>query len=433
MQVDPCHLTAESCNLTAMSDRVKQQDETGRSPGARRDTARIRGGRDAQRDTGRISADVETKFRVAVFAPRLELDGITLYTRTLLRALQEQNHAVMLVSPGGALAESLDESWNARFEMEDDTRLGFYAWRRLKEAVAEFAPDVLHSVCPDANVAAVKCADHLQIPLAVSVHGVKPDELPRPKDRKYDAYLACDQSVRERLLNDCRLDRDRTTLIADCAFPERKPDAHRIVNPRKRQVVGWVSPLSADCGYRSFVDAAIKVQAQGVDSMFSILGSGPMSDTVRDDVESRGMLPRIVVVQGLYDYRRIWDPYDIAVVDTRQRASALMVLNAMANGRPVIATEGGAVFDLIQDGVDGLIVPRDDADALAARILLLVENPTERLRMAQAAFSKIEEQYRPLDMTQSLSAVYAAMVADQPLPKAFEVKAGKKSVRSATG
>ena len=141
------------------------------------------------------------------------------------------------------------------------------------------------------------------------------------------------------------------------------------------------------------------------------------------------MLPRIVVVQDLYDYGRIWDPFDIAVIDSRQPASALMVLNAMANGRPVIVTEGGAVFDLIEDGVDGMIVPRDDADALAERVLMLVQNPSERLRMAKAAFLKVEEEYRPVDMAQALEAVYAAVLADEPLPKLFEAK-GKRPARS---
>jgi len=412
-----------------MSDRQQKQDETGRAQGVRRDTARLRG-RESQRDTGRIQIGTEGPLRVVVFSPRLDLDGITLYTRTLLGALRATGDRVMLVSPGGALGESLSGAWDARFELEDASRVGFFEWRRLKEALGEFEPDVLHSVCPEANAAAVKSADHLQIPLAVSVHGVKPDELPQTGDRKYDAYFACDHSVRERLLNDCRLDRDRTTLISDCAFPERMPDEQRVLNPRKRQVVGWVSPLTEDCGYNAFIEAAIKVQGRGVDSMFSILGTGPLGPQVRDDVESRGMLPRVVVVQGLYDYSKIWDPYDIAVVDTRQRASALMVLSAMANGRPVIATEGGAVFDLIEDGVDGMIVPRDDADAMAERIQMLVQNPGERLRMARAAFEKIEDHYRPADMAQTLNAVYAAMVMDEPLPRAFEVKPAKKSARA---
>lgn len=396
-----------------MSDRSPaQRKDTAR---IRRDTARLRP-RESQRDTGRVQVAPDLRFNTVVFAPRLELNGITMYARTLLNTLRARGDQLMLVSPGGPLAQTMTGAHDHKFELPGE-RAGYFAWRRLKESLAEFEPDMLHAVSPSGSEVAVRVADHLQIPLVVSVHGVKPAELPDPGDKQFDAYIASDQSVRERLLNDCRLERDRTTLINDCAFPESPPDEQAILNSRRRQVIGWVSPLVPGCGYSTFIDAAMKVQARGLDSMFTILGSGPVANDVRNEVEARGMLPRIVVIEGLFEYGRLWDPFDIAVIDSRQQASALMVLNAMANGRPVIATEGGAVFELIEDGVDGMIVPRNDADALAERIQMLVQNPAERLRMAKAAFARVEEEYRPADMAAEIAEVYAALLQDEPLPK----------------
>lgn len=400
-----------------MSNRTRQPEDTGRASTVRRDTSRIHS-REVRRDTGQVQPT--GPYRVVVFAPALNLDGITLFTRTLIRSLRMAGDTVMLVSPRGPLAETLSGSWHEYFELPVDGGLGLFGWRRLKEALIEFDPDIMHTTALDDRLPDVRAADFVRSPLAVSVHGIKAGELPPPGDVRFEAYIASDQSVRERLLNDSRLARDRTTLVPDCAFPERQPDEASILNTRRRQVIGWVGPLTSGCGYHCFIEAAIKVQARGLDSMFSILGSGPVSSNVRDEVESRGMLTRIVVVENLFDYGRVWDPFDIAVIDSRQRASALMVLNAMANGRPVIATEGGAIFDLIEDGVDGLIVPRDDADAMAERILMLVQNPTERLRMARAAFQKVEEDYRPADMAAALHNIYAAMLATEPLPRAFE-------------
>jgi glycosyltransferase involved in cell wall biosynthesis len=121
----------------------------------------------------------------------------------------------------------------------------------------------------------------------------------------------------------------------------------------------------------------------------------------------------------------------VVVVDSRQPAAALMVLNAMANGRPVITSEGGAVFDLIKDGVDGLIVPRENSDALAERILMLIQNPAERLRMAVAGYRKVEEMYSPSDMAESMLAVYASMLAGEPLPKSLENRPRKAARQGA--
>jgi glycosyltransferase involved in cell wall biosynthesis len=390
--------------------------EVAERPAPRRDTTRVRSVE--RRETERVGPPPEP-VNVLVCAPSLELDGTTLYTRTLLRSLRDSGDKVMLVSPGGPLLKTLNGTFDQHAQV-NLPRIGYYGWRDLKAAIAEFKPDVIHAITPDPELPAVRLADQFGCELAVSVHGVKGDETPRRRDTRFDAYIASDQGVRQVLHNVCELDRDRTTLVPDCAYPEREPLPEEVLDARRRPVVAWLGPLTSGCGYRCFIDSAMKVQARGVDAMFTILGSGPEARAVRDAVENRGMMQRIIVVDGLYDYSRVWQPFDIVVVDTRQRASAVMVLHAMANGRAVIATEGNAVFGVIDDGVDGVIIRRDDPEVMAERILMLVQNPRERLRMAQAAYAKVEDLYRPKDMAGALNVVYSLMLKEEALPKSFE-------------
>lgn len=390
----------------------------------RRDTTRIR--KPSARDTDRIRPS--RPLRIALFAPQTQLDGITLYTRALARCLLESGNEVLLVAQEGKQAETIEVEVPNWHRLPAGRPLGFFGWRRLRDALREFAPDLVHAVEPSPSLHAVRAADMLACQVAVSVHGIRPEETPVPGDTDFDAYIASDQAVRATLLNECRLERTRTTLIPDCAFAESPPNPRDLTDTRKRAVIGWIGPLNEGSDYRSFVEAALKVSAQGHDAMFSILGDGPESPRVRELIEARGLTPRIVVIDNLYDYSRVWQPFDVVVVDSRQRAAALMVLNAMANGRPVITSEGGAVFDLIKDGVDGLIVPREDAAALAERILMLVQNPAERLRMAVAGYRKVEELYSPADMADALLSVYASMLAGEPLPKSVENRP-RKAVR----
>lgn len=385
-------------------------------PGTRRDTSRIK--KPAQRDTGKVVP--MRQLRVSLFAPRPELDGITLYARTLARCLLEAGHEVLLVAPPGQLTETLEVEVPNWHRLPEGKHLGFFGWRRLRDALQDFKPELVHAVEPSPALHAVRAADMLACPLAVSVHGIKVDETPAPGDTDYDAYIASDQAVRATLLNDCRLERTRTTLVNDCAFPEAPPSEREVLDQRKRPVVGWVGPLGHGSEYRCFVEAATRVAAQGHDTMFSIIGDGPEASGAREFIEERGLLQRIVMISNLYEYSRVWRPFDLVVIDSRQPAAAVMVLHAMANGRPVITSEGGAVFDLIKDGIDGMIVPRNDAGALAERILMLVQNPAERLRMAMAGYRKVEELYSPAHMAESMYAVYAAMLAGEPLPKGFE-------------
>jgi glycosyltransferase involved in cell wall biosynthesis len=377
-----------------------------------RDTSRVPGRRDTQRATTRLSA---RRMRVLVVAPALELNGLTLYAATLMRALKEQNHKVQLAAQTGPLLATLDDACDSYVELE--SRLGFFGWRRVLESVREFNPEILHVVAPEPGLPHARLSRALGVPMVVSVHGIKPEEMPPVGGEGYGAFIASDQSVRQRLLNECRLERERTTLISDCVFPEQPPTEQEVLDPRRRQVVGWIGPVDTTGEHETLVKACEIVNARVPDTMFSILGSGPGMPGLRAMVDDRGLQQRVVVIEQLYDYSRIWQPFDIAVVDTHQRASGQMVLHAMANGLPVIAGEGGAVFDLVEDGVDGVIVPRNDPHALAERILKLVEDPSERLRMGRAGFRKVEEGYRPAAMAQACAGVYDALLRGEPLPR----------------
>lgn len=395
--------------------------DTGRNPapdtatGSRRDTTRIQ----KQRDTGRLRGRAVQPWKVALFAPGLELNGVSMAALNLSRVLVESGSQVLLVSPGGALRQAALAACTSWLELSAGRR-GFFERRRIRQTLLEFDPDILHAVTPDRAMPAAWAAHFLGCPLVLSVLGIKPPELPHAGDSRFDAFIAVDQAVRERLLNDCRLERDRTTLLPLGVAPTRPPVEREIMNPRRQPVIGFVAPLTASCGYREFVDAAMRVLGRGVDCMFAILGDGPEGAAVRALVEERGMQQRIVFVQHMFDYGRIWEPFDIVVLDSRQPAAGAMVLQGMAHGLPVVASEGGAVFDLIEDGLDGLIVPRNDAAALAERLLMLVQNPAERLRMARAAFARVDQAYNRDAMAGALGAIYAAAAAQEPLPKAFD-------------
>jgi glycosyltransferase involved in cell wall biosynthesis len=395
-------------------------------------TSRDSGERPAGRETVRIrprersgeSEAVQGTHRIVVFSGRLELDGLTLYARTLIRALRDSGNKVMLVAPQGPLSETFADSFDRYFSITRTSRLGFFEWRRLRAALLEFSANVMHATSPGVQVA-VRSADELGTPLAVSVHGVKPGETPGPRDDRFDAYIAADQGVRQ-ALNAEGLERDRTTLVANAVYPEARPEPAEILDARRRPVVTLIGPLQHGLGYPAFIECASLLQQRNTDAMFTLLGGGSASAEARESVEERGLMQRVVVVDSIYDYSRVWQQFDVFVVDSRQQASALLILHAMAAGRPVVATEGGAIFDLIEDGVDGIIIPRDDPAFMAERVQMLVQNPQERLRMGQAAFAKVENRYKPRVMASALNRIYSLMQLDEPLPRRFETGSIRK-------
>ncbi len=407
--------------------------QIGREGGARRrDTARMneRGpGRATDKvdtrsrpDTGRVELLPRRNWRVCVIAPPLEFGGLALYTSTLVRALIEQGDEVMLVARNGPMRQTLSGLEFASYELPAG-KLGFFGWRKLRDAVTQFGPEILHAISPDRSLPSVRLADAVGKPMCVSVHGVKPAELPRVEDADFDGYVAADAAVREKLINDCRLPRKLVTQINLAMAPVRQPAEEHVLDARATPAVGMLGPLEEGLGFGAFMDAVSAISARNPEPIFTILGDGPRRAEVRRMAEDRNLLKRIVLVDRLYDYTLAWRPFDIVFVDTRQPASGMMVLGAMAFGLPIVATEGGAVFDIVEDGVDGLLVQRDDADHLEQRLLMLIENHHERLRMGRAAFAEVENKYSPQRMAHALHDTYAAMAANEPLPRQGEVSA----------
>lgn len=386
----------------------------------RRDTARIRSPRDTARlrDTEKLRVSART-WRVCMFAPSLELNGITISTLNLMHALAAGGSTVALVSPDGALREAASNCCSQWCEIPRG-HAGMFSRRELRAKLEEFDPEILHAAAHDPGSPVFRVARDLGRKIVVGIHGVKPGELPPNGDRRYAGFIAADQAVREHLRNDCHIEPERTTLLPEAAFPARAPVERAILNPRKQPVIGYVSPLLAGGGARAFIDAAMRVMARGVDCMFVILGDGPEAGHVREMVQERGIAQRIVLVQHMYDYGRIWEPFDVVVIDSRQPASAAMVLQAMANGLPVVATEGGSIFDIIHDGENGLTVPRDDAETMADRLVQLVHDANARLRLARAGYAMIETRFRAEAVALALCSVYAAAAQGEPLPRAFD-------------
>jgi glycosyltransferase involved in cell wall biosynthesis len=88
----------------------------------------------------------------------------------------------------------------------------------------------------------------------------------------------------------------------------------------------------------------------------------------------------------------------------------LSVLEAMACGKPVIATAVGGIPEEVQPGVNAILVPRGDSRAMAESIRALMENPDRRLRMGLAAASWAQERFSPDRQVQAYLSLYENLV-----------------------
>ncbi len=109
--------------------------------------------------------------------------------------------------------------------------------------------------------------------------------------------------------------------------------------------------------------------------------------------ESYGVSDRVFFMGYREDIPSILKEIDILVVTSFTEGFSRAILEAMAAGKPVIATDVGGNREAVVDGVTGYIVPPGDSDALVSRIRDLIKDPEKRERMGRAGRDRVEQEF----------------------------------------
>jgi glycosyltransferase involved in cell wall biosynthesis len=142
------------------------------------------------------------------------------------------------------------------------------------------------------------------------------------------------------------------------------------------QIVGCVARLEPEKGHRTLLEAWSLVLGRVPDACLLIVGEGSLRDDLERQAAGLGIAGRVVVAGRRDDIPAVTAALDVAVLPSYREAQGLVVLEAMALSRPIVATNVGGIPEMIENGVSGLLVPPHDAAALADAISrLLLDHP----------------------------------------------------------
>jgi glycosyltransferase involved in cell wall biosynthesis len=133
------------------------------------------------------------------------------------------------------------------------------------------------------------------------------------------------------------------------------------------------------------VEAAKPVIERRPNARFFVVGEGPLLPDLQSRAQALGLGDRFVFSGFARDVARVVSAFDISVFPSLWEGTPLTVFEALAMGKPIVATDADGLLDVLSPGKDALIVPRRDAPALAEAIVRMIDEPETRVRLAARA------------------------------------------------
>lgn len=125
-----------------------------------------------------------------------------------------------------------------------------------------------------------------------------------------------------------------------------------------------------------------------------LVGDGPLRGDLTAQAETLGISARVRFLGVRSDVAELLAASDIFALTSVSEAASLTLLEAMASRLPVVVTAVGGNPELVRAGVDGLLVPRGDAQATAEAIGSLLDDPARAQTMGQAGAARVKEVFR---------------------------------------
>jgi len=187
------------------------------------------------------------------------------------------------------------------------------------------------------------------------------------------------------------------------------PVRHHRRQPRK---VAMVARLFEEKRVDVLVAAVPRVLARYPDVEFQIVGEGPCRARLMDQARDGGVLPHVQFMCHRDDVPAILATSDVFVLSSESEASPNVIIEAMAAGLPVVASNVGGIPELVTEAVTGHLVPPADPNALASAILDLLDHPDRAIAFGEAARARIEQQYSFDRMVAQFESLYTSRSID---------------------
>ncbi|MBU0753509.1 MAG: glycosyltransferase, partial [Planctomycetes bacterium] len=183
-----------------------------------------------------------------------------------------------------------------------------------------------------------------------------------------------------------------------------------------RPLIGVVARLFKEKGHADLFDALVKVKTKYPEVLAFLVGHGPAEQECRARVRELGISENVFFAGLRRDVPALLRMIDFFVLPSLGEGLSIAILEAMAAGRAVVATDVGGNWELVDHGKTGLLVPAADPHALSEAIIRMISEPQERIRMGNRGRALIFERFSLAETVKKTESLYEELLRERGIP-----------------
>jgi L-malate glycosyltransferase len=378
--------------------------------------------RGARRDAADQARGCSRRIRVLLVVNDLSRAGAEGQLVALALGLPKQRYQVTI----GLLKQRNDYQDSLReggIEAVPLRRRGFWDLGldlRLLLLVRRLAPDILHSFLFLSNLHASLIGTLLRVPAVIvsqrssNAHNLSPFwcRVARFSQRLADRLVVNSQAQRAEEL-EAGFPAERIVVVPNgVALREAPPNRVALDLPAGPLVLS-IGRLEERKGQRYLVDAWARVHERCPSARLVLLGEGPTRRELEGQVRGLGLEPWVSFRGFQGSVAEFLDACTALAHPSLTEGMPNVVLEAMASGKPVVASRVGGIPELLVDGESGLLVAPRDPAALASALIRLVDEPELAATLGRNARRRAQERFSIEAMVEATEAVYRDLLLER--------------------
>ncbi|MBI5375890.1 MAG: glycosyltransferase [Candidatus Schekmanbacteria bacterium] len=365
----------------------------------------------------------QRKFNLVRIISDLPVGGVERRLVGLLPKLKDAfNVSVVCIREKGALAHELEEQGIPVHLIHFKGRLHPASLRKLSKFLRENQTHIVHTHMYRPGISGTISAWLAGVPVVISnVHNVAQWDTKRQAfmDRLVnpirDSVIAVSGEVKKDFIENTGLNEDKCTVIYNgvdtSKFRPDYPGKNRIIEEFKiaegEKTVVNIARLVAQKDHLTFFKAAAEVIKKYPGKVrFLIVGGGRAHEEALKAARETGIEGNVIFTGRRNDIPEILSASDISVLSSLKEGFSNVILESMASGKPVVATDVGGNMEAIEEGETGFLVKAGDFNTMSDRILQLFQDENLKKSMGIKARKRAEDFFSIEKMIEKTTNLY---------------------------